>query len=105
VGQVPRSPLTVDGPVLVTPVPARMAKLVAVPRPTGASAAPARDMLTRTPTTSATPTTATRLRVVVPTKGIVGSFLRADPAGRHTVTRLPTQLHYTGNLVLAMGYG
>src|ERR1700722_6426234 len=38
-GLTPRSPLMLLGPVLVTVVPARTAKLPAVPRPTGAVAA------------------------------------------------------------------
>jgi hypothetical protein len=38
-GLTPRSPLMALGPVLVTVVPARTAKLPAVPRPTGAVAA------------------------------------------------------------------
>ena len=38
-GLTPRSPLMVLGPVLVTVVPARTAKLPAVPRPTGAVSA------------------------------------------------------------------
>src|SRR5215210_7667959 len=41
-GLTPRSPLTLDAPVLVTVAPARTAKLAAVPRPTGACAALAR---------------------------------------------------------------
>src|SRR5579863_3569412 len=41
VGNVPTSPLTVVGPVLVTPVPASTAKLPAVPSPTGVWAASA----------------------------------------------------------------
>jgi hypothetical protein len=40
-GLTPRSPLIVLGPVLVTVDPASTAKLPAVPRPTGATAAPA----------------------------------------------------------------
>jgi len=40
-GLTPRSPLIALGPVLVTVLPARTAKLPAVPRPTGAVAAPA----------------------------------------------------------------
>jgi hypothetical protein len=40
-GLTPRSPLRMLGPVLVTVVPANTAKLLAVPRPTGATAAPA----------------------------------------------------------------
>src|SRR5579864_9548946 len=41
VGYVPRSPLTVVGPVLVMPAPARTAKLSAVPRGTEDAAAAA----------------------------------------------------------------
>jgi hypothetical protein len=40
-GLTPRFPLIWLGPVLVTVDPARTAKLPAVPRPTGATAAPA----------------------------------------------------------------
>ena len=40
-GLTPRSPLIALGPVFVTVCPARTAKLAAVPRPTGAAAAPA----------------------------------------------------------------
>jgi hypothetical protein len=40
-GLTPRSPSIVLGPVLVTVLPARTAKLAAVPRFTGAVAAPA----------------------------------------------------------------
>jgi hypothetical protein len=40
-GLTPRLPLMLLGPMLVTVDPARTAKLPAVPRPTGASAAPA----------------------------------------------------------------
>jgi hypothetical protein len=46
-GLTPRSPLRMVGPVLVTVLPARTAKLVAVPRPTGATAAPAGDCAIR----------------------------------------------------------
>jgi hypothetical protein len=42
-GLTPRSPLRTLGPVLVTVLPASTAKLLAVPRPTGATAAPAPD--------------------------------------------------------------
>ena len=42
-GLTPRSPVTEVGPVLVTVEPARTAKLVAVPRPTGGCAAFAAD--------------------------------------------------------------
>ena len=42
-GLTPRSPLSRLGPVLVTVLPASTAKLPAVPRPTGATAAPAVD--------------------------------------------------------------
>src|SRR5277367_1701329 len=41
VGYVPRSPLTVVGPVLVMPAPARTAKLSAVPSETAVAAAEA----------------------------------------------------------------
>ena len=40
VGDVPMSPVIVVGPVFVIPEPASTAKLVAVPRSTGACAAP-----------------------------------------------------------------
>jgi hypothetical protein len=46
-GLTPRSPLTMLGPVLVTVDPASTAKLPAVPRPTGATAAPAADCVRR----------------------------------------------------------
>ncbi len=42
-GLTPRSPLTLVWLVLVTVLPARTPKLLAVPRPTGATAAPAVD--------------------------------------------------------------
>jgi hypothetical protein len=42
-GLTPRSPVTTLGPVLVTVVPARTAKALAVPRPTGDCAALAPD--------------------------------------------------------------
>jgi hypothetical protein len=38
VGEVPKSPLITLGPVFVTPAPARIAKLFAVPRPTDVAA-------------------------------------------------------------------
>jgi hypothetical protein len=57
-GLTPKSPLMTLGPVLVTVVPARTAKLLAVPRSTGACAALALDCRATnmaTPTMHATP--------------------------------------------------
>ena len=52
-GLTPRSPLRMLGLVLVTVLPARTAKLLAVPRPTGATAAPAVDCVAISTTTAA----------------------------------------------------
>ena len=66
-GLTPRSPLMVLGPVLVTVEPASTAKLVAVPRPTGAWAAFARGapVSTSANDTASTPRTPRGARAAV----------------------------------------
>src|SRR5579864_7995709 len=91
VGYVPRSPLTVVGPVLVMPAPARTAKLSAVPSGTedAAAAAPLTSVSkrpsTNRPHSAVAPKTRRRLNIERVMVDLLQLGLRRPPKGGSSV--------------------